>query len=73
MKNNQLNVVHDNDLESLLRSIGAYDAVVKGEKQCLFCGNTITFDNISSIVPHEGAVEFTCDSPECQARLVGLR
>ena len=72
VKNNQLNVVHDNDLENLLKSLNVFDAVIKGQKECLFCKKTITVENIASIVPQESIIEFTCDNIKCQARLVGL-
>ncbi len=73
LKKNTLNVVHDNDLESLLKSLDVYDSVVSGEKRCLFCNSIITLDNIDSIVPFEGTVQFTCDKKECHTELIGLR
>lgn len=72
VKNNQLNVVHDNDLENLLKSLNVFDSVMAGQKECLFCKKTIVMENIMSIVPHKGMIEFTCNSPKCQSRLVGL-
>lgn len=72
VKNNQLNVVHDSDLENLLRSLNVYDAIMSGQKKCLFCETNITMENILSIVPHKGTIEFICNNTKCQAKLVGL-
>lgn len=73
MKNNQLNVVHDDDLIKLLKSLSVYDSVVNGEHKCLFCDNVITLDNLESIVPHEGTIQFTCDATDCHAKLIGWK
>lgn len=73
VKNNEMKAVHDDDLGNLLKSLNMYDLVEGGKKKCLFCGGTITFDNIDSIVPHEGMVEFTCNSQECHTKLIGWK
>ena len=73
VKNDKLNVVHDNDLEHLLKSLDVYNGVVGGSFNCLFCGGIITMENIDSIVPHNGTVQFTCDGLECHAKLIGMR
>lgn len=71
MKNNQMKAVYDNDLEKLLKSLGVYEEVVAGKYNCLFCDNTITVENIDSIVPHEQSIRFTCDNPSCHSKLIG--
>lgn len=73
IKNNQLNVVHDDDLVGLLKTLAVYNSVIKGNHKCLFCGRTITLDNIDSIVPSEGTVQFTCDNEKCHAKLLEWR
>ena len=73
VKDNKLSMVHDDDLEKLLKSLGTYDDIKKGKKRCIFCDSVMTIDNIDSIVPHDGAVQFTCDKIKCHARLIGLR
>ena len=73
VKNGKLNVVHDKDLESLLKSLNSYDDVVSGKKRCLFCNSIITIRNLDSIVPKDGEVQFTCDSVDCHGKLIGLR
>lgn len=73
VKDNQITAVHDDDLVSLLTSLNVLGSVQNGEKKCLFCKKIITLENIDSIVPHEGSIEFTCDNFECHAKLIGLR
>lgn len=73
MKNNQMKMVHDKDLENLLHSLGVYENVIAGKCTCLFCGQAITLDNIDSIVPHNHAVQFTCDKEECHLKLIGWK
>lgn len=73
VKNNQMKAVHDNDLVQLLKSLNVYEKVVDKQYHCLFCNRVITIDNIDSIVPHEGSVQFTCDKPECHMKLIGWK
>lgn len=73
VNNNKLSVVHDDDLEVLLKSLNVYESVLNKEKRCLFCNSLITIDNIDSIVPQDGKVEFTCDDIKCHGKLIGLR
>ncbi len=70
MKNSTMKMVHDDDLENLLKSLDVYNGVISGEFHCLYCGKTITIDNLSSIVPFEQRVEFTCDANDCQEKLI---
>lgn len=71
MKNKEMRAVHDDDLESLLKSLNVYNDVVTGKFKCLFCQNKITIENIDAIVPYNNSVQFTCDNPECHLKLIG--
>ena len=66
-----MRAVHDDDLESLLKSLNVYNDVVTGKFKCLFCQNKITIENIDAIVPYNNSVQFTCDNPECHLKLIG--
>lgn len=70
MKDNKIKAVHDKDLVELLQSLNVYNDVIHGNYKCLFCGNTITIDNIASIVPYENTVQFTCDSTDCHQKFI---
>lgn len=65
MKNESVQAVHDDDLSSLLNSLGYLEKVVKGDCRCAFCERIITIDNLGSILPQGDGIAFSCDSPEC--------
>lgn len=71
VKNNTIKVVHDDDLEQLLKSLNIYDDVKNGKCRCVYCNSVITLDNIDAILPFEGKVRFTCDNKECHLKLIG--
>jgi len=73
VQDNKMKAVHDKDLESLLKSLHVYEAVVNGKYKCLFCDKKITLDNIDSIVPYKESIQFTCDKSECHQKLLGWR
>ena len=58
MKNKEMRAVHDDDLESLLKSLNVYNDVGTGKFKCLFCQNKITIENIDAIVPYNNSVQF---------------
>jgi len=65
-KNNRgLKTVYEDDLVDYLRSIGVYDAIVKGEYHCKFCGNTITVENLEIIVPNTSGIKIVCNNKNC--------
>lgn len=72
VKNSTMKMVHDDDLESLLKSLGVYNEVLDEKFKCLFCGNTITMENIETIIPYEGSIQFTCDSEQCHKNTIGI-
>ena len=73
VKDNTMQAVHDSDLVELLKSLGVYDGVTSGEYKCLFCHGKITLENIDSIMPCDGEVQFTCDNKDCHLKLLGLK
>lgn len=65
VKDNQLKAVHDDDLITLLSSLGVYDDVCDEKIECLFCGEKISINNIGAIIPFYGEIKFSCNSPIC--------
>lgn len=65
MKDNRLQAVHDDDLTALLRSLGCYEKVLSKQCTCLFCEGVITIGNLGAIIPVNGEITFSCDSPVC--------
>ena len=50
-KQSNIKAILDTDLEKLLKETKQYNAFVDGELQCVYCGTTITIDNLSIILP----------------------
>lgn len=69
MKDSHLKAVHDDDLKSLLCSLGYYEKVCSGQCQCHFCAQTISMDNLGAIIPLDGKITFSCDSTSCLRNL----
>ncbi len=65
LKDNMLQAVHDDDLLSLLESLGVSDKINSGLCLCTFCKAKITYENLGAILPVHGEIAFSCDSPMC--------
>jgi hypothetical protein len=64
-KNNSgLKAVYEDDLIGYLKSIGIYDAVVRGEHLCKFCGNAVTTENLEVIIPAT-PIQIVCNNKNC--------
>ena len=57
------------DLEKLLKQTGQYNSFIDGELNCIYCGNSITVDNLSIIIPKINddttVLQFCCDKVSC--------
>lgn len=60
-----LSAVHDNEFEQFLRNINQFDNIQKGLCHCKYCGETITVENIYSVFPESGTINFVCDKMNC--------
>lgn len=70
MKNGQIQAVHQDNLVEFLKSIEEYDRVINGQAKCYFCGNTVTIDNIQSIFPLNGEINYCCNDEKCYTTLI---
>ncbi|MDK2966493.1 hypothetical protein [Lacrimispora sp.] len=70
MKNSGIKAVNNDDIVDLLESLGVYGEVIAGKKKCIFCGKTITVENIDAILPVDNSVEFSCNAEECHINLI---
>jgi len=64
-----LTVVHDDELENLMKRLGVFDEFKKGKKRCKFCMQEANFENLNSLFPESGDIKFVCDKPECTMAL----
>jgi len=65
MEKKSLKAVHDDDLEAVLKGLGIYGELIHGRLGCAFCKETVTWDNLHSILPDSGAIKCSCSRPEC--------
>lgn len=68
----KVNVVHDDDLEKFLETLGILKKFKDGKIKCKFCAVVITFENLHSIFPQSGQVKLVCDKAECMRQLSDL-
>jgi hypothetical protein len=66
----EIDAIHEQDLESVLKKLGFYEQMIQGILKCKFCGSQITMENLHSILPHSSGFSFICDKPECVQKLV---
>jgi len=66
-----LTAVYDDDLTSLLASLGELADVQRGERRCKFSGDVITVRNLHAIFPESGSIKYVCDKPACVVALAG--
>ena len=57
--------VWDNDLETLLGSLGILPDLLAGEMKCAICSNVVTLDNLGTIFSNQGKILVTCDNTVC--------
>ena len=65
MKDKELQAVHDDDLQELLRSLDVYDAILEGNYQCIYCKKTITLEKLGAIIPVNNEILFACNNSIC--------
>lgn len=69
-KNNaDIRAILNVDLEKLLKQTGQYNSFIDGDLKCIYCGNSITVDNLSIIIPKINDdttfLQFCCDKVSC--------
>ncbi len=57
--------IHDSDLERVLRKLGLYEKLVRGEFRCAVCGRPLTLENLGGLYRENGEVKLVCNRIEC--------
>jgi len=60
-----LDVVHDDKLETFLDNLNLLQAVKEAKIKCKFCSELVSLDNINSIFPLSGDIKIACNKPVC--------
>ena len=58
-------VVHEQNLDSFLESLGLLEALENGELVCGVCGSVITRENFRCVYPDNGEIKACCSALHC--------
>ena len=61
----RVDLVHDDDMEILLRKLQIYDTVKRGEFKCKMCHEPVMLENIYVLFPQGGDIKIICDKQSC--------
>mgnify|MGYP001770631222 CR=1 FL=1 len=62
---NVIRAIHDSDLERVLRRLGLYERVARGEFKCAVCGEAVTLENLGGVYRENGMIKFVCSKITC--------
>lgn len=60
-----IKAIHDSDLEKVLRKLGLYEGLTRGELRCAICNRTLTLENLGGLYRENGEVKLVCNRIEC--------
>ena len=69
--NQQVNAVHERDLDNLLTRFGIKEKFDDGQIYCKFCDIIVNKENIHSVLPESEGISVICDKPGCITALLG--
>lgn len=64
-----IKVVHEEDLQRLLKSLGIYDGIEQGDFTCMHCNEVITLDNLWGLLRRDEIIHVICSNAECISKL----
>jgi len=62
---NVVKAIYDSDLEKILKKLGLYERLLKGELKCAICGRPLTLENLGGLYRENGEVKLVCESIQC--------
>lgn len=69
MKQQRIQAMMNTELVRVLNQTGQYEDLIDGMIKCECCGNEITLDNISTLIPYEEdgsiKIKFYCNNIDC--------
>lgn len=69
MKQQRIQAMMNTELLRVLNQTGQYEDLIDGMIKCECCGNEITLDNISTLIPYEEdgsiKIKFYCNNIDC--------
>ena len=64
---NVIKPISDVDLEKVLRRLGLYEKLARGELRCAVCGRPISLKNLGGLYKDNREVKLVCNRIECLA------
>lgn len=62
---NIVKAIHNSDLGRVLKKLGLYERLVRGELRYAICGFPSTLENLSGLYEENGEVKIVCNRIEC--------
>jgi len=62
---NVVKAIHDIDLEEVLKKLGLYEGLLRGEFKCSICGCPLTLENLGGIYRENREVKIVCERIQC--------
>lgn len=66
----EMDAVHADDLQNLLLKVGLLDSLNSGKLRCKFCQNSVTEDDIYSVIKDSGQYKVVCERADCVSQLM---
>jgi hypothetical protein len=63
--------IHTMDMVDILKELGIYDRISRGEIKCPICGSMITIDSAQCIYMEENEVKICCNASKCCEKVIG--
>lgn len=64
-KTTGIKAVYEDDLPTLLTSLGISESIERGEFKCSNCGRVVTNENLWGILRSNKKLHLICSDPEC--------
>ena len=65
MEKEEINTIHDDDLDDFLKKIGVFNDYQNNKLKCCFCGNILRDNNFYAILPKGKEITFCCNQKGC--------
>jgi len=62
---NVIKAIHDTDLEKVLKKLGLYERLLRGELRCAICGRLLTSENLGGLYRENREIKLVCERIQC--------
>jgi len=65
IKKDIIDVLHEKDLKAFLEDIGKYNEFINNKIQCMYCNDSVNYNNIFGFSLKREKIEFVCSKESC--------